>query len=86
MWEDVTIALACLGFAAALALIVAELRGLIAAADPFEHDPFKHAPVERACTRSMGAAADPARRGAIRRRPATAVDTAGATDQRGSQP
>lgn len=30
MWEDITIVVACLGFAAALALILVELRGMIA--------------------------------------------------------
>jgi hypothetical protein len=29
MWEDITVAVVCLGFTAALALIVAELRNVI---------------------------------------------------------
>ena len=39
MWEDVTVILACLGFTAALVVIVAELRGVIAQVeDAVHHD------------------------------------------------
>ena len=37
MWEDLTAALACLGFAAAVTVFVAELRGVIAQIENAAH-------------------------------------------------